>query len=58
MEVLLKMWEKEKMPVRWRTDIIYTLLKKEDGKKCENHRGITFLDVAYKIVVQKNRGYI
>lgn len=42
-------WRSEKMPDEWKTALITPILKKNDPLICDNYRGISLLNVTYKI---------
>jgi len=48
--LICKIWRDEKMPNDWKVGLIVPLFKKGDKMKSENCRGITVLNVAYKIL--------
>jgi hypothetical protein len=48
-ELLLQIWEQERVPEEWDIEIICPIFKKGDSIECSNYRGITLLNVIYKI---------
>ena len=49
-ELLLKVWESERVPNDWRCGLIIRLPKKGNLVECGNWRGITLLPVAAKVL--------
>jgi len=50
-ELVRLIWEEERIHEEWKETIIVPIYKKGDRDKCENYRGITFGNAAYKILV-------
>jgi hypothetical protein len=47
--LIRSVWESEEIPEDWSLAVICQIYKKSDKTVCSNYRGISFLNVAYKI---------
>jgi hypothetical protein len=48
-QLTVSIWNKEEIPEKWRTAIIYSIYKKGSKLECKNYSGISLLTVTYKI---------
>ncbi|PNF39764.1 hypothetical protein B7P43_G04711 [Cryptotermes secundus] len=48
--LLLRMWNKEKLPDQWKESITVPVRKKGDKTDCSNYRGISLLSISNKIL--------
>ena len=49
-ELIQLVWKQETMPKEWSTSIIVSLHKKGDRTNCNNYRGLSMLNTAYKVL--------
>jgi len=49
-KLVISIWNKEELPDKWKELIIVPVYKKGDKSVCNNYRGISLLQTAYKIL--------
>jgi hypothetical protein len=47
--IILQVWNQESMPEDWSAGLICPIHKKGDPMECKNYRGITLLNIGYKV---------
>jgi hypothetical protein len=48
--ITLTIWSRLSLPTRWKKSVLIPLFKKGDKSACKNYRGISLIDVAYKMI--------
>jgi len=49
-KIIISIWNKNKLPEKWKESIIVPIYKKGDKTDCSNYRGISLLPPTYKIL--------
>jgi len=49
-ELIVQIWNEERIPLSWVKALIRPIHKKGDVQNCENFRGISLVNVAYKVL--------
>ena len=49
-KLTVEIWEREEMPEEWSMGVVCPIHKKGDRKICGNYRGITLLNLGYKVM--------
>jgi hypothetical protein len=50
--LIKRIWQEKRMPQQWRNAIICPIPKKGDRTNCENYKGVSLLDVTYKVLTR------
>jgi len=50
LKIIISIWNKEKLPEKWKESIIAPIYKKGDKTECINYRGISLFPTRYKIL--------
>jgi hypothetical protein len=49
-ELITNIWKQEEMPKKWLIALIHSIHKKNDKTNCSNYRGISLLNMTYKVM--------
>ena len=49
-ELVVQIWNEERIPSTWVEALICPIDKKGDVQNCENYRGISLVNIAYKVL--------
>ena len=49
-ELIVEIWNEERIPACWAEALICPIHKKGDVQNCENSRGISLMNIAYKVL--------
>jgi hypothetical protein len=49
-ELIVQIWNEERIPPRWAEALICPIHKKSDVRNYENSRGISLVNIAYKVL--------
>jgi hypothetical protein len=57
-QIIVSVWEKDEIPADWQMAIICPVYKRGDKLNCSNYRGISLLNVMYKIFTNTLARYL
>jgi hypothetical protein len=57
-QIIVSVWEKDEIPADWQMALICPVYKRGDKLNCSNYRGISLLNVMYKIFTNTLARYL